>query len=53
MNVKIKFRESFRPFAPCVLAEARRDYFATAARPGQPVHASGGAIAFETSPPSM
>jgi carbamoyltransferase len=27
MNLKIKFRESFRPFAPSVLAEAARDYF--------------------------
>lgn len=28
MNVKIKFRESFRPFAPIVLAEHATDYFA-------------------------
>ncbi len=27
MNVKIKFRESFRPFAPSVLAENVSDYF--------------------------
>jgi carbamoyltransferase len=27
MNLKIKFRESFRPFAPCVLQERARDYF--------------------------
>jgi carbamoyltransferase len=27
MNVKIKFRESFRPFAPCVLKERVADYF--------------------------
>jgi carbamoyltransferase len=27
MNVKIKFRESFRPFAPCVLRERVHDYF--------------------------
>jgi carbamoyltransferase len=27
MNVKIKFRESFRPFAPCVLKERVSDYF--------------------------
>ncbi len=27
MNLKIKFRESFRPFAPMVLAEDARDYF--------------------------
>jgi carbamoyltransferase len=27
VNLKIKFRESFRPFAPTVLAEAAPDYF--------------------------
>jgi carbamoyltransferase len=27
MNLKIKFRESFRPFAPCVLAEHAREVF--------------------------
>ena len=27
MNLKIKFRESFRPFAPAVLAERSREYF--------------------------
>lgn len=27
MNIKIKFRESFRPFAPAVLAEHATDYF--------------------------
>ncbi len=27
MNLKIKFRESFRPFAPCVLAERVSDWF--------------------------
>ena len=27
MNLKIKFREGFRPFAPMVLAEERRKYF--------------------------
>ncbi len=27
MNLKIKFRESFRPFAPCVLKERVSDYF--------------------------
>ena len=31
MNVKIKFRESFRPFAPSVLAERVSDYFELAA----------------------
>jgi carbamoyltransferase len=27
MNLKIKFRESFRPFAPCVLREFAQEYF--------------------------
>ena len=27
MNLKIKFRESFRPFAPCVLREKTAEYF--------------------------
>jgi carbamoyltransferase len=27
MNLRIKYRESFRPFAPCVLAERVSDYF--------------------------
>ncbi|HXG51599.1 MAG TPA: carbamoyltransferase [candidate division Zixibacteria bacterium] len=27
MNLKIKFRESFRPFAPCVLREFAHEYF--------------------------
>ncbi|MDX2038558.1 MAG: carbamoyltransferase [Isosphaeraceae bacterium] len=27
MNLEIKFRESFRPFAPCVLAERAGDWF--------------------------
>ncbi len=27
MNLKIKFRESFRPFAPSVLEEKVSDYF--------------------------
>ena len=27
MNLKIKFRESFRPFAPCVLREQASEYF--------------------------
>ncbi|MBM4024834.1 MAG: carbamoyltransferase [Planctomycetes bacterium] len=33
MNLKIKFRESFRPFAPCVLRENVAEYFET--RPHQ------------------
>jgi carbamoyltransferase len=28
MNLKIKFRESFRPFAPCVMQEHASDWFA-------------------------
>jgi carbamoyltransferase len=28
MNLKVKFRESFRPFAPCVLREDAGEYFA-------------------------
>lgn len=28
LNLKVKFRESFRPFAPCILAERAGDYFA-------------------------
>jgi carbamoyltransferase len=33
MNLKIKFRESFRPFAPCVLAEEAHRWFGL--KPGQ------------------
>jgi len=33
MNLKIKFRESFRPFAPCVMRERASEYFGL--RPGQ------------------
>jgi carbamoyltransferase len=33
MNLKIKFRESFRPFAPCVLAEHAHEWFGL--RPGE------------------
>ena len=32
MNLKIKYRESFRPFAPSVLYEATADYFALNAK---------------------
>ena len=41
MNLKIKYRESFRPFAPSVLEERIGDYFELD-RPS-PVHAAGGA----------
>jgi carbamoyltransferase len=33
MNLKIKFRESFRPFAPCVLAEHAHEWFGL--KPGE------------------
>ena len=33
MNLKVKFRESFRPFAPCVLKENAHEWFEM--RPGQ------------------
>jgi carbamoyltransferase len=36
MNLKIKFRESFRPFAPCVLAEDASDYFKMHPAQGSP-----------------
>ncbi|MTE19477.1 hypothetical protein F0L17_10135 [Streptomyces sp. TRM43335] len=53
MNLKIKFRESFRPFAPSVLAEDAKDYFelhqespymlvVTGVAPSQRVDATGG-----------
>ena len=36
MNKKIKFRESFRPFAPCVLRENVADYFEMRANQDSP-----------------
>jgi carbamoyltransferase len=36
MNLKIKFRESFRPFAPAVLREQAREYFEMAAADDSP-----------------
>jgi carbamoyltransferase len=36
MNLKIKFRESFRPFAPSVLNEEVHDYFETRPREDSP-----------------
>ena len=44
MNLKIKFRESFRPFAPCVLQERAHEWFEMRARPGKPVHAAGAPV---------
>jgi len=35
VNIKIKFREPFRPFAPSVLEEKARDYFDLAGKDGQ------------------
>lgn len=35
LNLKIKFRESFRPFAPAVLAEKIREYFETGRPEGE------------------
>ena len=40
MNLKIKYRESFRPFAPSVLRERVADYFEDGR--GQSLHAAGG-----------
>ena len=42
MNRKIKFRESFRPFAPSVLRERVERLVRDAVRGGQPVHAARG-----------
>ncbi len=39
MNIKIKFREGFRPFAPACCASACRDYFELDT--DSPVHAAG------------
>jgi carbamoyltransferase len=36
MNLKIKYRESFRPFAPCVLKERAAEYFALPPRVESP-----------------
>ena len=40
MNVKVKFREGFRPFAPAVLEGARVGVLRRRAGRGQPVHAA-------------
>ena len=39
LNLKVKYRESFRPFAPAVLREDVADWFELDAR--QPIHAAG------------
>jgi len=49
MNLKIKFRESFRPFAPCVLQERGGGLFRRAARRRKPLHAARGAAVGKTS----
>ena len=36
MNLKIKFRESFRPFAPCVLREHAHEWFAVRPKEDSP-----------------
>ncbi len=36
MNLKVKYRESFRPFAPCVLAEKVDEYFEMRPREDSP-----------------
>ena len=41
MNLKIKFRESFRPFAPVRARGARGRVVRPRARPGEPLHAAG------------
>ena len=41
LNMKIKFREGFRPFAPSVLADKASEWFEIEVR--QPLHAPGGA----------
>ena len=40
MNLKVKFREAFRPFAPCVLREHVARVLRHAAGRGQPLHAA-------------
>ncbi len=41
MNLKIKFRESFRPFAPIVLRDEASNYFEMNGRRRQPIHVVG------------
>ena len=50
MNLKIKYRESFRPFAPSVLADRVSDYFELERR--EPLHADRGAGAGEPAHPA-
>ena len=47
MNLKIKFRESFRPFAPIVLQERAHEWFEHRRGAGKPLHAAGRAGARE------
>lgn len=44
VNLKIKFRESFRPFAPSVLADRAADFFDLEPSTGSPSTGSGGAV---------
>ena len=51
LNLKIKYREGFRPFAPSVLHEETANYFELG--PAVPLHAAGGAgQRSETQPPA-
>ncbi len=50
LNLKIKFRESFRPFAPSVLANRAADHFEL--RPPEPLHAARGAGAGSSCSPT-
>ena len=48
LNLKIKYRESFRPFAPSVLREDVADYFELDVR--QPLHAARGRREAQSAP---
>ena len=48
LNLKIKFRESFRPFAPSVRCEDVAEWFEL--DEAQPLHAAGGRRGRETPP---
>ena len=45
MNLKIKFRESFRPFAPIVLRDRAGEYFDMKSGRRKPLHAPGVPVA--------
>ena len=50
MNLKIKYRESFRPFAPSVLVEDVGTYFDL--QRGKPLHAAGGGCGWSVRDPA-